>query len=114
MSPTAKVMLPRAEAARSALLGKAHQGRGNVDRHDVGAAPRRLDRQGAGAAAGVQQAQPVHVGRQPGEQRSAHGVAPGAHGGANAPERRIRGQTLPRFDRGAIEIGFQFVATGDV
>ena len=39
----------------------------------------------------------------------AHLVTAGAHGGANAADGRVRGQSLPRFDRGAVEIGFEFV-----
>ncbi len=53
------------------------------------AAARRLDGQGAGAAAGIEHAHAVQVGGQPGQQRGAHAVAPGAHGGADAAHRRV-------------------------
>ena len=71
------------------------------------AAPRRLDRQRAGAAAGIEQAQPGHVGGQPRQQRVAHPVAPGAHRRADAADRRVGGQPLPRLRRGAVEIGLE-------
>jgi hypothetical protein len=61
-----------------------------------GAAPRRLHRQRAGAAAGVEHARAVQVVRQPVEQGRAHAVAAGAHGGADAAHGRGRRSAAPR------------------
>ena len=69
------------------------------------AAPRGLDRERAGAAAGVEHARAAQVVRQPAKQRRAHRVAAGAHGGADAADRRVRGQPRPGLDRGAVEVG---------
>jgi hypothetical protein len=53
----------------------------------------RLPRPGhAGAAAGVEQALAAQVVRQPVQQQVAHLVAPGAHGLADAADRRVGGQ----------------------
>ena len=76
----------------------------------VRAAPRRLDGQRAGAAAGIQQPLAVQVGGQPVQQGAAHLVAPGAHGGADAADRRVRGQPLPGLRRGAVEVGLDLPA----
>ena len=81
---------------------------------DVRAAPRELHRKRAGAAAGVEHARAAQIPRQPRDQRLAHGVAAGAHRGADAADLLGRGQAPPGFDRGAVEVGLQFVAAGDV
>jgi hypothetical protein len=66
MSPTANSMRPAGR--RAALAGVLDQRRREVDGVDIGAAPRGLQRQHAGAAAGVEQALAAQVRRQPAEQ----------------------------------------------
>ena len=49
----------------------------------------------------------AQIRRQPVEQRAAHLVAAGAHRGADAADRRVRGQARPGIDRGAVEVGLR-------
>ena len=73
-----------------------------------------FDRECPGAAAGVEQAQAGEVGGEPGEQRRAHAVTAGADGGADAADRGVGRQARPGFDGGAVEIGFELRAAGEV
>ena len=88
MSPERK-SIAAPEILRHALAGKAHQRRRDVDRDDLGAAPRRFDGEGAGAAAGIVEATAREVGGQAPEQGGPHPVATGANRGAD-PRRPAR------------------------
>ena len=101
---------PLTEVGRYPLFRDADQGRRDVDRHDLGPASRRFDRQGPGAAAGVEDPATRQVGRQAGQQQGAHPIASGPHRGPNAADRRIRGEPLPGFGRGTVEIGLDLGA----
>ncbi len=104
MSPTRQSML---SPSGRAVAGDVDEAAGDIDRDHLGPAPRRLDAERPGAAAGIEQAQAGHVGGQPRQQHRAHPVAAGADGGADAADRRVGGQPLPRLRRGAVEIGFE-------
>jgi hypothetical protein len=74
MSPLRKSMPPPAgnvSPSADAAPRHVHQRRRQVDGQHLGTAARQLDREAAGAAAGVQHTAAAQVGRQPVEQRSA-------------------------------------------
>ena len=97
MSPDAEFDRPMNRGRQECARAPRDDQRGRqVDRHHAGAAPRRLDRQRAGAATGVEQARAAHVQRQPRQQRVAHLVAAGAHGGADAARPARRRSAAPR------------------
>ena len=103
-----------AEIARQRARGPARSASARGRSRRPGAAPRRLHRERAGAAAGIEHAAAAKVGGQPGEQRGAHRVAAGAHGGADPADRCVRRQARPRLDRGAVEIGLELAARRSV
>ena len=80
---------PSQQIARQVLTRMRDQRRRQVHGIDFSAPARGLDRQQAGATAGIEQALVAEVGRQPVEQRRAHAIAAGAHSGADAAHRRI-------------------------
>ena len=90
---------------RRALAGEVDKLGRQVDRHHLGAAPRRIDGERTGAAAGIEHAGATQILRQVREDLRTHRVTTGAHGGADLRDRRIRRQPRPRLDRGAVEVG---------
>ena len=94
---------PRSRGAR--CTRKTDQRRRQVDRDHARAAPRRLDRERAGAAAGIEQPRGRAGRRAATSSVLAHLVAAGADRGPDAADRRIGGQPRPGIDRGAVEVG---------
>ena len=107
MSPTRKSTQPRPSSARRALARERRpaSARGRSRRR---AAPRR-----AASTASAPVPQPAsssapagQIGRQPRRAACcAHPVAAGAHGRADAADRRVGREPRPRVDRRAVEVG---------
>src|ERR1700712_5705284 len=93
MSPTRKSMEPRPGMAP--VRSRASPIRVGETSMATTVAPRRLQAESPGAAAGIEDAPTREILGQPGQERAPHGVAADPHGGTDAADRRVRGEARP-------------------
>ena len=97
-----------------AALGDVDQLGRDVDGDDLRAALGEFAGHGSGAAAGVEHPRAAQVLRQARQHQRAHLVAALADRLADAGDRLMGRQPLPRLGRGAVEVGLDAVAGEDV